>query len=128
MDTFIKSRVIKVGNSQGIRIPKLLLEQSGIQENVKIEVRDRQIVITAAEHAREGWAEAFAMMAGDGDSRSDDWEWNPEAARARRVDGGREKRDKTNAPVRNHFPRWDEPVSSNSDRRADDNQRKALPQ
>jgi antitoxin MazE len=67
MDTFIKSRVIKVGNSQGIRIPKLLLEQSGIQENVKIEVRDHQIVITAAEHARQGWAEAFAAMAGDAD-------------------------------------------------------------
>jgi antitoxin MazE len=67
MDTFIKSRVIKVGNSQGIRIPKLLLEQSGIQENVKIEVRDRQIVITAAEHAREGWAEAFAAIASDAD-------------------------------------------------------------
>ncbi|MDO9172515.1 MAG: AbrB/MazE/SpoVT family DNA-binding domain-containing protein, partial [bacterium] len=26
----MKSRIVKIGNSQGIRIPKLLIEQSGI--------------------------------------------------------------------------------------------------
>ena len=63
MATSVKGRIIKVGNSQGIRIPKVLLEQSGIQENVEIEVRDRQIVITAAANVRAGWAEAFAQTA-----------------------------------------------------------------
>jgi antitoxin MazE len=63
MTTSVKGRVIKVGNSQGIRIPKLLLEQSGIQENVEIEVRDNQLIITAAPRSRVGWADAFAEMA-----------------------------------------------------------------
>jgi antitoxin MazE len=87
MATSVKGRIIKVGNSQGIRIPKLLLEQSGISENVEIEVRDNQIVITAASHARNGWAEAFAQMSSNEDEDislddsiwtlwdEDEWEW-----------------------------------------------------
>lgn len=87
MATSVKGRIIKVGNSQGIRIPKLLLEQSGILENVEIEVRDNQIVITAASRARTGWAEAFAQMASNEDEDillahsiatawdKEEWEW-----------------------------------------------------
>jgi antitoxin MazE len=67
MTKAIKSRIVQVGNSQGIRIPKILLEQSGISEHVEIEVRDNQIVITAASIARAGWSDAFAQMAIDGD-------------------------------------------------------------
>ena len=65
MSTLINGRVIKIGNSQGIRIPKLLLEQSGIKEHVKIEVRDGQISIIPAERVRAGWGDAFAAMADD---------------------------------------------------------------
>ena len=87
MATSVKGRIIKVGNSQGIRIPKLLLEQSGISENVEIEVRDRQIVITAASCARTGWSKAFARMASTEDEDisldnpiatiwdEEEWEW-----------------------------------------------------
>jgi antitoxin MazE len=86
MTTSIKGRVIKVGNSQGIRIPKLLLEQSGIQENVNIEVRDNQLIITAAPQSRVGWTEAFAEMASNQDDvllddvtdttwDVEEWEW-----------------------------------------------------
>jgi antitoxin MazE len=86
MTSSIKGRVVKVGNSQGIRIPKLLLEQSGIQENVEIEVRDNQLIITAAPGSRVGWAEAFAEMASNQDDAlldnvtttswdDTEWEW-----------------------------------------------------
>jgi antitoxin MazE len=63
MTTSIKGKIIKVGNSQGIRIPKVLLEQSGIEENCQIEARNNQIIITAVPKARVGWAAAFAEMA-----------------------------------------------------------------
>jgi antitoxin MazE len=63
MTASVKGRVIKIGNSQGIRIPKLLLEQSGIQGNVNIEVRDDRLIITAASSVRAGWTEAFAQLA-----------------------------------------------------------------
>ena len=83
MTTVINGRVIKIGNSQGIRIPKLLLEQSGIKENVKIEVRDGQISIVPADRVREGWSEAFAATTDDlalDDVTStawdeEEWEW-----------------------------------------------------
>jgi antitoxin MazE len=67
MPKAVKSRIVQVGNSQGIRIPKTMLEQSGISEHVEIEVRDNQIVITAASKARVGWGDAFAQMAINGD-------------------------------------------------------------
>jgi antitoxin MazE len=86
MATVISGRVIKIGNSQGIRIPKLLLEQSGIKENVKIEVRDGQISISAAASPREGWGASFAAMSHDQEVLQldevtgtawdeDQWEW-----------------------------------------------------
>jgi antitoxin MazE len=63
MTTKISGRVVKIGNSQGIRIPKLLLEQSGIQEKVNIEARNGQIFISAAASPRSDWGKAFAVMA-----------------------------------------------------------------
>jgi antitoxin MazE len=63
MATKVSGRVVKIGNSQGIRIPKLLLEQSGIEKNVRIEVFNGQILVSAAASPRAGWSEAFAAMA-----------------------------------------------------------------
>ena len=37
----MRARVVKIGNSQGIRIPKPILEQTGIMENVELEVEKK---------------------------------------------------------------------------------------
>lgn len=63
MGNAIRTRLIKIGNSQGIRIPKPLLEQSGIQAEVEIEVQGSQLVIRTVSERRQGWAQAFATMA-----------------------------------------------------------------
>ncbi|MEH2045863.1 AbrB/MazE/SpoVT family DNA-binding domain-containing protein [Nostoc sp.] len=63
MGTAIRTRIVKIGNSQGIRIPKLLLEQSGIGEEVEIEIQDCHLIVRAASLSRQGWEEAFATMA-----------------------------------------------------------------
>ena len=63
----LKTRLVRIGNSRGVRIPKPLLEQSGIRGPVELEARDGQIVIHAARSPREGWDEAFAAMAEAGD-------------------------------------------------------------
>jgi antitoxin MazE len=60
--TGIRTRIIKIGNSQGIRIPKLLLEQSGIAEEVEIDIQDRCIILQAVSQSREGWEQAFATI------------------------------------------------------------------
>jgi antitoxin MazE len=63
MGTAIRTRIVKIGNSQGVRIPKLLLEQSGIRTEVEIEVQGTQLTIRPASSSRKGWDEAFAAMA-----------------------------------------------------------------
>ena len=86
MGAAIRTRIIKIGNSQGVRIPKLLLEQSGIHAEVEIEVQGEVLTIRTAPHSRTGWEEAFAAMAEqqddvlvDGVNTTDwdrvEWEW-----------------------------------------------------
>ena len=63
MGAAIRTRIVKIGNSQGIRIPKILLEQSGIHTEVEIEVQGDRLTIRSATRLRSGWDEAFAVMA-----------------------------------------------------------------
>ena len=63
----MRARVIKIGNSQGLRIPKPILEQTGILDDVEIEVEKDQIIIRPVKNAREGWDAAFEMMSEKGD-------------------------------------------------------------
>lgn len=65
----MKTRIVKVGNSKGIRIPKVLLQQSKIGEEVELEARGNQILIRPASLPREGWEEAFRSMAEKEDDR-----------------------------------------------------------
>lgn len=67
MATFIKTRLIKIGNSQGIRIPKPLLEQAGLSGDVEMEAQTGQLVIRPVRPTREGWESAFQRMALLGD-------------------------------------------------------------
>jgi antitoxin MazE len=88
VSTVTKTRIIKIGNSQGIRIPKLLLEQVDLGQEVELEVQQDQIVIRAAHSPRQGWDEQFQAMAQRGDDQlldgerlnltawdADEWEW-----------------------------------------------------
>lgn len=63
MSKSIQTQIVEIDSSQGIRIPKSLLEQIGISEAVEIEVHGDRIVIRAAQKPPAGWEEAFAKMA-----------------------------------------------------------------
>ena len=65
----MKTRIIRIGNSQGIRIPKLYLQQTGLNEEVELDVHDKEIVIRPVGHPRQGWADAFRTMAEHGDDQ-----------------------------------------------------------
>jgi len=52
----VKTRIVRIGNSQGIRIPKLLLAESGLEGEVEIEVRGGELVVRAAGAPRAGAA------------------------------------------------------------------------
>ena len=59
----MRARVIRIGNSQGIRIPKPLLKQTGIMDDVELEVDKNQIIIRPVSNPRAGWDDAFIAMA-----------------------------------------------------------------
>jgi antitoxin MazE len=59
----MKAKLVQIGNSRGIRLPKLLIDQVGLADVVDLEVREGQIVISASEPARSGWAAAARNMA-----------------------------------------------------------------
>ena len=84
----MKTRIVRIGNSQGIRIPKLLLEAAGLQGEVDLTTKRGLLMIRPAHGPRAGWAEAFQEMALNGDDAilvdipiglsewdEEEWEW-----------------------------------------------------
>jgi len=83
----MRARVIKIGNSQGLRIPKPILEQTGIMDDVEIEVEKNRIIIRPIKNVREGWDVAFKIMGEKGDDEpifddsvshlwdEEEWQW-----------------------------------------------------
>ena len=63
----MRTRIVQIGNSQGIRIPKVLLEQSGLMDEVELEAKDRQIIIRTVSRPRENWESKFQSMAENDD-------------------------------------------------------------
>ncbi|HWW76914.1 MAG TPA: AbrB/MazE/SpoVT family DNA-binding domain-containing protein [Pyrinomonadaceae bacterium] len=84
----MRTRIVKIGNSQGVRIPKLLLERSNLAEEVELEAEEDRIVIRSARQPRHDWDRAFRVMAERGDDSllddvspaqtrwdEDEWQW-----------------------------------------------------
>jgi antitoxin MazE len=63
----MRARVVKIGNSQGIRIPKTLLEQTGINNDVELDVDKDKIIIRPISNPRRGWENAFKTMSDNHD-------------------------------------------------------------
>lgn len=58
----VKTKVVRIGNSQGIRIPKVILEQCHINDEVELETKDDCLIIKSSHITRKGWEEAFQKM------------------------------------------------------------------
>ena len=63
----MKARLVRVGNSHGVRIPKAVIEQCGFKDEVELSVKDGALIVVPARGLREGWDEAFKAMAAAGD-------------------------------------------------------------
>ena len=63
----MRTRIIKIGNSRGVRIPKPLLEQIGILEDVDMKVENNRIIISPVSEPRAGWDGEFQKMSENGD-------------------------------------------------------------
>ena len=58
----MKTRLVRIGNSRGIRLPKAIIAQTGLTEEVELHVRDGVIVIERGCTPRAGWAQAAKEM------------------------------------------------------------------
>jgi antitoxin MazE len=81
-----RTRIVRIGNSRGIRIPKALLAQAQLPDEVQLRAEPGRLVVRAARRPRMGWAEAAkALHARGGDALldkptptrfdRDDWKW-----------------------------------------------------
>ncbi len=63
MSTVIKTRLVKIGNSHGVRIPKLVLDQLHLSTDVELEVQDDHLILRPSSRPRADWADQFRQMA-----------------------------------------------------------------
>ena len=81
-----KTRIVRIGNSRGIRVPKVLLEQAQLPEEVELQAEHGRLVVRAARGPRVGWADAAKAMYERGDDQlldtqtstrfdDKDWQW-----------------------------------------------------
>lgn len=59
----MKSMLVRIGNSRGIRLPKALIDEAGLTGEVDIHAEPGRITVTPLQSPRRGWAEAAAAAA-----------------------------------------------------------------
>ena len=64
----MKTKIVRIGNSRGVRIPKPLLEQAGLEDDVELRVVESGLIIENRGTARAGWAKAAAQLQARGES------------------------------------------------------------
>ncbi|NMB65765.1 MAG: AbrB/MazE/SpoVT family DNA-binding domain-containing protein [Spirochaetes bacterium] len=60
----MRTKIIKIGNSKGIRIPNTILKVLGNTSTVDMlfDEKEKKIIVKPAKKAREGWDEQFKQM------------------------------------------------------------------
>jgi antitoxin MazE len=82
----IRARIVKIGNSRGLRLPKALIEQAELSGEVELHAEPGRLIVQAVREVRVGWAEAAKRMRAAGDDRlldeptptkfdEADWKW-----------------------------------------------------
>ncbi len=86
MSNVVKSHLVRIGNSRGVRIPKVFLEQLDLTDEVELAIQADQLVIRSAHGPRQGWESRFQAMHEAGEDRmvenlpastwdNEEWEW-----------------------------------------------------
>jgi len=64
-----RTHIIRIGNSRGIRVPKALLDQAQLPEEVELCAEPGRLVVKSAHRPPQGWAEAAKLMHQSGHDR-----------------------------------------------------------
>jgi antitoxin MazE len=55
----MRTELVRIGNSRGIRIPKALIDQCGFTETVEVRIERDCLIISPERKPRQSWGEAF---------------------------------------------------------------------
>ena len=58
----MKTKLIQIGDSRGIRIPQSLIERAGLETEVNLRATESGILIETPRAPRAGWAEAAQQL------------------------------------------------------------------
>jgi len=58
----MKTKLVRIGNSRGVRLAKAFIEEAGLTDEVEIRAQPGAVIITALNAPRAGWAEAAAKF------------------------------------------------------------------
>jgi antitoxin MazE len=79
-----RARLIRIGNSRGLRLPKALIEQAELSEEVELHAEPGRLIVQSVHEPRVGWADAAKRMHQKGEdhlldppapTRFDEEEW-----------------------------------------------------
>lgn len=74
MENQIRSKDIKlvpIGNSKGIRIPKALLQKYGLKNSLLIEETDKGLLLRNKEESKLSWEDTYKIMANEKENWDD---------------------------------------------------------
>lgn len=68
-NVIMKAKLVRIGNSKGVRLPKTIIAQYRFSNEIDIEPRPDGIILRPAQVARAGWDAAFRRMREQGDDQ-----------------------------------------------------------
>jgi antitoxin MazE len=71
----LKAKLVRIGNSRGVRLPKSVIEQAGLGTDVQITVAGDRVTIrpAGAKPPRAGWAEQIKKALAEHGDDIDEW-------------------------------------------------------
>ncbi|MCG8448924.1 MAG: AbrB/MazE/SpoVT family DNA-binding domain-containing protein [Pirellulales bacterium] len=70
----MQTRLVTIGNSQGIRLPKAVIEQAGLTEQLVLEVSGDAVIIRSRRETSEAWAKAAKTCHQAGEDLLEEWD------------------------------------------------------
>jgi antitoxin MazE len=70
------ANLVKIGNSQGVRIPKALIQQASLEgKELSFEIVSNGLLISPSKHARAGWKDEIAAILASKGKEPVDKDW-----------------------------------------------------
>ena len=73
----MRIKLVKIGNSTGIRLPKSVIQSCDFDAEVELTVQNKTVILTAPQEGRAAWYELFQESVRQKPVREKggEWEW-----------------------------------------------------